>query len=96
LYTDGSFIDGSGGFAVFHSENCKIGIHLKKPTSVFTAEPNAINVALVHMSLEPPGQYLIVTDSLSSIQAMQSRKLSYHTHPGIYKCKQKIFDLKNN
>jgi hypothetical protein len=38
---------------------------------------------------------MIVTDSLSSIQAIQSRKISYHTHPGIHECKQKLFDLKN-
>jgi ribonuclease HI len=94
LFTDGSLIDGSGGFAVYHSENCKISFHLKSPTSVFTAELIAIYTALAHISFEQPGRFLIATDSLSSIRAMQSQKISYHTHPGIYECKQKIFELK--
>jgi hypothetical protein len=67
LYTDGSLIDGKGGFAVYHSEVCKIGFHLNNPTSVFTAEVYAIYFALYHISLEAPGAYMIVTDRLHVI-----------------------------
>jgi hypothetical protein len=36
---------------------------------------------------------LILTDSLSSIKAMLSRRISGRTHPLVYECKQLCFDL---
>jgi hypothetical protein len=36
---------------------------------------------------------LILTDSISSIRAMESRKISLHTHPFVYECKQKWWQL---
>jgi hypothetical protein len=38
--------------------------------------------------------YLILTDSMSSIRAMESRKISLHTHSFVYECKQKCWQLK--
>jgi uncharacterized glyoxalase superfamily protein PhnB len=51
------------------------------------------SVVLVHISFEIPGEYVILTDSLSSILAMESRKISLHTHPTVYECKQKFWEL---
>jgi hypothetical protein len=39
------------------------------------------------------GRYLILSDSKSSIRAMESRKISLHTHPFVYECKQKCWQL---
>jgi hypothetical protein len=36
---------------------------------------------------------LILTDSLSLIKAMLSRRISWQTHPLVYECKQLCFDL---
>jgi hypothetical protein len=36
---------------------------------------------------------LILTDSMSSIRAIESRKISLHTHSFVYECKQKCWQL---
>jgi ribonuclease HI len=61
--------------------------------SVFTLELAAIRMAMDHIENETLGRYLILTDSLSSITAMESRKISLHTHPFVYECKQKCWQL---
>jgi hypothetical protein len=40
-----------------------------------------------------PWDYVILTDSLSSIRAMESRKICLHTHPIVFEFKQKIWEL---
>jgi hypothetical protein len=84
FYTDGSLMDGVAGFVVHHSIDCNIGFRMKEPASVFTAELAAMD----HIESSALGSYLILTDSMSSIRAMQSRKISLHTHPFVYKCKK--------
>jgi hypothetical protein len=51
----------------------------------------AIRMAMDHIENEALGRYLILTDSMSSIRAMESRKISLHTHPFVYECKQKCW-----
>jgi ribonuclease HI len=74
-------MDGVAGFAVHHSIDCSIGFRMRGPTSVFAAELAAIRMAVDHIENEELGRYLILTDSMSSIRAMESRKISLHTHP---------------
>jgi hypothetical protein len=81
FYTDGSLMDGVAGFAVHHMMDCNIGFRMRGPASVFTAELAAIRMTMDHIEKESPGRYLILTDSISSIRAMESRKISLHTHP---------------
>jgi ribonuclease HI len=50
-------------------------------------------MAMNHIENEALGRYLILTDSKSSIRAMESRKISLHTHPFVYECKQKCWQL---
>jgi ribonuclease HI len=59
------------GFAVHHF-------------AVHTAELAAIRMAMNHIENEALGRYLILTDSMSSIRVMESRKISLHTHPFVY------------
>jgi hypothetical protein len=42
---------------------------------------------------QPPEKYLILTDSLSLVKALLSRKISHRTHPLVYECKQMCSDL---
>jgi hypothetical protein len=42
---------------------------------------------------EALGRNLILTDSMSAIKAMESRKISLHTHPFVYECNQKCWQL---
>jgi ribonuclease HI len=50
-------------------------------------------MAMDHIENEALGSYLILTDSMSSIRAMESLKILLHTHPFVYECKQKCWQL---
>jgi ribonuclease HI len=43
-----------------------------------------------------PGECLIPTDSLSSIEALRSRKISPRTHSVVYECKEVLWWLRVN
>lgn len=67
--------------------------HLPTGATIFTAELNAIYIAIIFIS-NLPGNFIILTDSLSSIKALQnSRK---HRNYLINKIAQKINDLPKN
>jgi hypothetical protein len=84
------------GFAVHHSIDCNIGFWMRGPTSVFTAELAVIRLAMDHIENEALGRYLILTDSMSSIRVMKSRKISLYTHTLVHECKQKCWQLTRN
>jgi ribonuclease HI len=86
-------MDGVAGFAVHHSIDSNIGFQMRGPTTVFTAELAAIRMAMDHTENEALGRYLILIDSMSSIRAMESRKISLHIHPFVCECKQKCWQL---
>jgi hypothetical protein len=68
FYTDGSLMDGVVGLSSFDRLQYR------------TAELAAIPMAMNHIENEALGRYLILTESMSSIRAMESRKISLHTH----------------
>jgi hypothetical protein len=61
---------------------------MRGPACVFTAELAAIRMAMDQIENEALGRFLILTDSMSSI-----REISLHTHPFVYECKQKCWQL---
>jgi ribonuclease HI len=87
---DGSLIEGCAGFAVHQMGVGEFGYKIPSPADVFTAELSALFTALRHIAedIRPPERCLILTDSLSSIKAMLSRKIAHQTHPLVYECKQ--------
>jgi hypothetical protein len=87
FYTDGSLMDGVAGFAVHHSIGCNIGFRMRESARVFTVKLTAIHMAMDHIENEALERYLILTESMSSIMAMESRKISLHTHPFIVQTK---------
>jgi ribonuclease HI len=91
FYTDGSMI-AEAEFAV-HNINYETGHQLAKPSSVFSIEISAIRMALEHIQICPRGRYLILSDSLSSLMAMRSRRITCKTHPWVYESKQINWDL---
>jgi ribonuclease HI len=88
FYTDGSLIEGSVGFAVHQTVVGGFGFKLSCPA----VELSALFLALRHI-IQPPEKCFILTDSLSSIKAMLSRRISWRTYPLVYECKQLCFDL---
>jgi ribonuclease HI len=95
FFTDGSLIEGSAGFAIHRTGVGGFGFKLPSPAGVFSAELSALFMALRHIKevIQPPEKCLILTDSLSSIKAMLSRRISWRTHPIVYECKQLCFDF---
>jgi hypothetical protein len=62
---------------------------------VFTAEITALLTALRFMrSGGQLGEFLILTDSLSSIEALRSRKISPRTHSVVYEFKEVLWLLR--
>jgi hypothetical protein len=77
FYTDGSLIEGCADFAVHQMGVGGYGYKIQGPASVFTAELSALFTALRHIAevIWPPENFLILTDSLSSIRLCCPGKL---------------------
>jgi ribonuclease HI len=58
---------------------------------MFTAEIAAVLTALHFVRSGKPGEFLILTDSLSMIEALRSRKISSRTHSVVYECKEALW-----
>jgi hypothetical protein len=99
FYTDGSLIEGCPNFTVHQMDRGGFGHKILGPAGVFTDELSPLFTALRHIAevIQPPKMCLILTDSLSSIKAMLSRKIAYRTHPlMLYECKQLCWSLCQN
>jgi hypothetical protein len=55
---------------------------------VFSSEMSAIFVVLIKIRVRRSGSYLIVTDSMSSLKTMQTRKIAPRTHSLVYEIKE--------
>jgi hypothetical protein len=73
FYTDGSLIEGCAGFAVHQIGMRGFGYKIQGPAGIFTAELSALFTAEVIRLAE---RSLILTDSLSLIKAILSRKIA--------------------
>jgi ribonuclease HI len=56
----------------------------------------AIFVALIQIRARRPGRYLIVTDSMSSLRALQTRRITPRAHSLVYEIMEACWWLKNN
>jgi hypothetical protein len=84
--TSGSLIEGFAGFAVHQMSGGGLGHKISSLAGVFTAELSALFTALRHITevIRPPERCLILSDSLSSIKAMLSRRTAHRTHHLVY------------
>ena len=78
FFTDGSHLDGSTGFGVFNS-NVTVSHKLNDPASVYVAELAAIQYTLGIIETLQSDHYFIFTDSLSSIEAIRSKRTVGHS-----------------
>ncbi|XP_058820729.1 uncharacterized protein LOC131682937 [Topomyia yanbarensis] len=78
FYTDGSILDGSTGFGIFN-ENLAASFKLNDPASIYVAELAAIQYTLGIIDTLPSDHYFIVSDSLSSIEAIRAAKPGKHS-----------------
>jgi ribonuclease HI len=95
FYTDDSLIEGSAGFAIHRTGVGEFGFKLSSSAGVFSAELSALFMALRHIreDIQTPEKCLILTDSLSSIKTMLSRRISWQIYPLVHECKKLCFDL---
>jgi hypothetical protein len=87
FYTDGSLIDGCAGFVFHRTGEGGFAYKISSPAGILTAELTALFMTLEEV-IQPPRKCLVLTDSLSSVKALLSRKISHRTHPLVYECKQ--------
>jgi hypothetical protein len=81
-------IEGCAGFGVHQMGLGGFGHKILSLAGVFTAELSALFTALRPIAevIRHPEKCLILTDSLSSIKAMLSRKIAHQTHTLVYEC----------
>jgi ribonuclease HI len=96
IFTDGSRSEKGTGFGIYVPGQQSFGYRLQEPSGVFTAESTALLTALHFVGSGQPGVFLILTDSLSSIEALRSRKISSRTHSVVYECKEVLWWLRAN
>ncbi|XP_055598551.1 uncharacterized protein K02A2.6-like [Uranotaenia lowii] len=77
-FTDGSLINECTGFGVYNKISCA-SYSLQSPCSVYIAELAAIHWALDNIATRTVEHYFIVTDSLSSVEAIRSIKPGKHS-----------------
>jgi hypothetical protein len=77
IFTDGSRSEEGTGFGIYVPGQQSFGYRLQKPSGVFTADITALLTALHLVGSDQPNEFLILTDSLSSLS---SRKISPRTH----------------
>jgi ribonuclease HI len=86
--TDGSKGEAGTGFGVYQLNGGEISFRLREPSRVFTSELSAIFMALVQIRDHHPGEFIFLSDSMSSLRALQTRKISPGTHSLVYGIKE--------
>jgi ribonuclease HI len=88
FFTDGSKGEAGTGFGVYQLSGGEISFRLREPSGVFTSELSAIFMALVQIGDHHPAEFIILSDSMSSLRAMRTRKISPRTHSLVYEIKE--------
>jgi hypothetical protein len=96
VFTDVSKSDDGTGFGVYVPGVRKVGYRLHEPSIVFTAAISTLLDALLFIKSSQTGEYLILSDSLSSIETLRTQKISVRTHSVIYECKEVLCWLRSN
>jgi hypothetical protein len=96
IFKDGSRSEEETGFEIYVPGQQSFRYRLQEPSGVFTAEISALLTALHFVGSGQPGEFLILTDSLSSIEALGSRKISPRTYSVVYKCPEVLWWLRAN
>jgi hypothetical protein len=71
------------------------GYKISSLAGIFTAKLTTL-LRYIREDIQPLETCLILTDSLSSVKALLSRKKSHRTHPLVYECKEMCSDLLRN
>jgi ribonuclease HI len=94
IFTDGSRSEEGTGCGIYVPGQQSFGYRLQEPSGVFIAEITALLTALHFVGSGQPVEFLILTDSLSSIEALRSRKISPRTHSVVNECNEVLWWLR--
>ncbi|XP_066582758.1 uncharacterized protein [Prorops nasuta] len=98
IYTDGNKSQNStsaGSSTACPELNKIVSISTYKEASIFTAECIGILFAIELAITNPTYNYIIFTDSLSAVMAIENTKINIHSNPYIYHIKNKIIEFYN-
>lgn len=87
VFTDGSQSPNGTGAAVYVSNNTSITCKLRPPATVFDAELTAILLACKTIRTMLPGRYVIASDSMSVLAALQNNEPSTKSRMALVKCR---------
>jgi hypothetical protein len=87
FFTHGSKSEAGTRFGVRQLNGGEISFRLRKPSGVFTSDLSSIFMALVQIKDHHPGEFIILSGSISSLRATQTQKISPRTHSSVYKNK---------
>jgi ribonuclease HI len=96
FFTDGSKGEAGTGFGVYQLNGGEISFRLQEPSGVFTSELSAIFMALVQIRDHHPGEFIIFSDSMSSVSALQTQIISPRTHSLVYEIKEASWRLERH
>ena len=82
VFTDGSKGEGVAASAFYPSKDQSISKCISSDSSIYTAELTALILALKIIAKSKTKKFLVCSDSLSALQAIESRNLN---HPGLLK-----------
>jgi hypothetical protein len=90
IYTDGSKTEGLVGFGIFLDDRDSYRFRLPGHCGIFTAEMSAIHFACDLIESNPIGVYIILTDTLTSIEGLRSTGISYRTNDMLFRTRRSL------
>jgi ribonuclease HI len=93
IYTDGSKTKGLVGIGIFLDDRDSYRFRLPGHCGIFTAEMCAIHIACDLVESKPmgaPHAYIILTDSLTSIEGLKSTGISYQTNDILFRTRRSL------
>lgn len=93
VYTDGSQSIDDTGSAAYIDENTFTTSRLKKPASVFHAELSAVLLATNFICTQPPASFIIASDSMSVLTALENNAINAKSSIALYRCRSELYKL---
>jgi ribonuclease HI len=90
IYTDGSETEGFVGFRIFLNDRDSYRFKLPGHCGIFTAEMCTIYFACDLIESKPMGAYIILTDSLTSIEGLKWTGISYRTNDMLFRTRRSL------
>lgn len=95
IFTDGSRSNDQTGAAMYVNDNISLKRRLREPASVFDAELLAIMLAVEYINNCSPNSFIIASDSMSVLLALENNIISTKASLLMYRCRTLLARLNN-